>query len=172
MTPRQLYEWTKTDIHTIYFAFSTVLDYEQETNALKERFSNARQVPGTQKLNCIIPNSKHRIVFKPFSFSRNSKEEDALTDTEDLDFEAIVGFVTCIYNDQWSLACVIDTNEEKQEFKVSFLAPHGPSPSFTYLWHPDILTVTSEYILTKVDPITATGNRLIQSEMKEQVTSS
>ncbi|KAJ8885597.1 hypothetical protein PR048_011795 [Dryococelus australis] len=82
---------------------------------------------------------------KPFSFSTLlSKEDTAITKSEDLDFEAIAEFVTCIYNDQWWLTCVINTNEEKQEVKVSFLVPNGRPLTSTYLRHADILTVTSE----------------------------
>ena len=41
--------------------------------------------------------------------------------------------------------------------KLSFLHPAGPSPSFTYPTHPDILVVKNDQILTTVDPVTSTG---------------
>ena len=41
--------------------------------------------------------------------------------------------------------------------KVSFLEPHGPSPSFKYPHIPDTLVVNKTEVLTKVDPKTQTG---------------
>nr|CAD7260079.1 unnamed protein product [Timema shepardi] len=89
----------------------------------------------------------------------SSREAETTTRCDDeLDFTEIVGFVTCLYGDFWWLACVLDSFEDKQEFKVSFLHPHGPAPSnFTYPTVPDILRVHRSSILTTVDPLTATG---------------
>ena len=46
----------------------------------------------------------------------------------ELDIEQIQGFVTCVYQNQWWVACTIQLDEEN--IKVSFLHPHGPSRSF------------------------------------------
>ena len=43
------------------------------------------------------------------------------------------------------------------DVRVNFLHPHGPSPSFSYPHHPDILTVSVEDVLLCADPTTATG---------------
>ena len=50
----------------------------------------------------------------------------------------ITGFITCIYDDQWWVACVLQTGVNG-EVKVSFLHPNGPSRSFRYPHRPDIL---------------------------------
>nr|CAD7571546.1 unnamed protein product [Timema californicum] len=94
-----------------------------------------------------------------YSLLASSREAETTTRCDDeLDFTEIVGFVTCLYGDFWWLACVLDSFEDKQEFKVSFLHPHGPAPSnFTYPTVPDILRVHRSSILTTVDPLTATG---------------
>nr|CAD7567658.1 unnamed protein product [Timema californicum] len=113
-------------------------------------------------LEKIYPGEKlkrSKVLTKLYSFSASSREAETTTRCDDeLDFTEIVGFVTCLYGDFWWLACVLDSFEDKQEFKVSFLHPHGPAPSnFTYPTVPDILRVHRSSILTTVDPLTATG---------------
>nr|CAD7572035.1 unnamed protein product [Timema californicum] len=110
------------------------------------------------------PIKKHRLLEKIYPGEKlkrvtSSREAETTTRCDDeLDFTEIVGFVTCLYGDFWWLACVLDSFEDKQEFKVSFLHPHGPAPSnFTYPTVPDILRVHRSSILTTVDPLTATG---------------
>ena len=74
-----------------------------------------------------------------------------------LALEEIHGFVTCLYDSTWWLGCVLNVNSSSDEIQVSFLHPPGPSPSFVYPSNSDILWVSRQSILTKVDPSTVTG---------------
>ena len=74
-----------------------------------------------------------------------------------LAFDEISGFITCIYENKWWMACVLEKYENNREVKVSFLHPPGPHKSFTYPTKPDILRIASEDVLIKVDPLTETG---------------
>ena len=67
-----------------------------------------------------------------------SSESVHLERSDELTLEEITGFITCIYDDQWWVACVLQT-EVNGEVKVSFLHPNGPSRSFRYPHRPDIL---------------------------------
>ena len=51
---------------------------------------------------------------------------------ETVGMEAISGYVTCIYDTEWCLAFVLETDKENAEVKVTFLHPRGPSCSFKY----------------------------------------
>ena len=59
--------------------------------------------------------------------------------------DEIRGFVVCIYGNEWWLGCVLQINGD--DVRVNLLQPHGPSPSFSYPHHPDILTVSVEDVL-------------------------
>ena len=50
-----------------------------------------------------------------------------------LSLDQIRGFVTCVYDQKWWLACVLETDTEDLEIKVSFLHPNGPAHSFSYI---------------------------------------
>lgn len=70
----------------------------------------------------------------------------------------ITGYVTVKYDSKWWLAYVLDRKEAEDEIKVTFLHPAGPSPSFAYpSGKPDILWISSDEILCKVNPTTPTG---------------
>ena len=73
---------------------------------------------------------------------------------DDLPPEIIAGFVTCLHDGNWWLACVLEVTHE---VKLTFLHPPGPSSSFRYPQSQDIHTIPIENILTLVDPRTRTG---------------
>ena len=71
--------------------------------------------------------------------------------------EEIKGFVTCMYNEEWWVACVLQVSEDSEQVRVSFLHPHGPSQSFKYPARLDILTIPVRDVLTTIDARTAKG---------------
>lgn len=169
MTPRQLYVWAKDNIANINFLYSTTEAYEAEAKILEVRFQEAKLIKGTQQFHSFSPVNETRVLVKSYSFSEESSVEIvSINDTDDnLDIKDIVGFITCEYSDKWWLGCVLGI--EGCEVKISFLEPHGPSPSFKYPQFSDILVVHKSAILTKVDPTTATGRvyQLTESETKK-----
>ena len=86
---------------------------------------------------------------RTFSASTGSKLVKVVTADSELPFYKIKGFVTCVYDGHWWLACVLET---------SFRYPHIP----------DILWVPASNVLTIVDPRTTTGRiyAITQSDSK------
>ena len=76
---------------------------------------------------------------------------------DDICFDDITGFVTCRYDSQWWLGCVLDTSADTEEITISFLHPWSPALSFVYSRNPDLLVTHCTSVLTKVDPTTTTG---------------
>ena len=71
--------------------------------------------------------------------------------------ESIAGFVTCLHEENWWLACVLEVCSDNKEVKLTFLHPHGPSNSFKYPEPQNIHTIPMDDILTLVDPRTRSG---------------
>lgn len=169
MTPRQLYDWAKDNIANIYFLYSTTEAHEAEAKILKDRFKAAKTIRGTQQFHNYRPMNETRVSVKNYSFSEESAIEivSSIDADDDLDVKDVKGFVTCQYLDKWWLGCVLGI--KRCEVKISFLEPHGPSPSFKYPQFADILVVHKSAILTKVDPTTATGRvyQLTESESQK-----
>jgi hypothetical protein len=55
MTPRSLYKWAVVKISLVTFEY--------------ERFRKAGELPGTEKIYCVIPASKYQVQIKVFSES-------------------------------------------------------------------------------------------------------
>ena len=158
MTPRHLFEFCQENITQVKFSYSSTKDYEEESGKLESRFGLIKTLPGTQKLHSFIPNSMHELEVKTFSHSSHSKIASvSIYPSQKNPLENINGYVTVEYDGHWWLACVLAVNQACLEVKVSFLHPAGPSPSFTYPTHPDVLVVKNDQILTTVDPVTSTG---------------
>ena len=80
--------------------------------------------------------------------STTFKTEKVTKQESELAIDDISGYVTCIYDAQWWLAFVLETDKENAEVKVMFLHPQGLSRSFKYPTQQDILVVPLSNILT------------------------
>ena len=114
-----------------------------------------------------VSNSKVRVRF--YSASHTLKEERVTLAKNDLPLESIVGFVTCLCDGNWWLACVLEVIQEDSLVKLTFLHPHGPCSSFKYPQIQDIHTIPIDDIVTLVDPRTRTGR--VYTMSKREITS-
>ena len=168
MTPRQLYEWAVENIPSVKFHYCTVSDYKREELLLKERFEISRTIPGTRKLHSFIPVTRNKVCTKVYSSSSTSKEERVTVQQDELELDEIHGFITCLHKGKWWVGCVLQVNEDSGKVFVRLLHPHGPSSSFYYPAKEKNIEVTLDNVLTKVDPLTDTGQfyTLTQKEIK------
>ncbi len=168
MTPCQLFEWAAENIPTSFFKYCSLDDYKREEILLDRRFQQSRTIPGTQKIYSIISLTRSKVSTKVYSSLTTSKEERVTVLENDLEVEDIKGFVTCVYDDQWWMACVLQVDEDN--VKVSFLHRQGPSRFYKYPARRDILTIPIRYVmLTKVDPRTATGHTYTLTKRTKQL---
>ena len=171
MTPRQLFDWATTGIPSVHFGYCSIKDYAREHHHLEQRFHHSRTIPGTRKLHSFIPTSKSKVRVRSYSASETSRDERVTLRMNDLQPESIAGFVTCLCDGDWWLACVLEISQESGQVKLTFLHPHGPSSSYKYPGNEDIRTVPMDHILTQVDPRTRTG-RVYTLSKKEIKTAS
>ncbi len=157
MTPYQLFEWACGNIPTVIFGYCSIEEYKREQATLERRFVRAQTIPGTRKVHSFVPISKDRLRTRFFSSSTTSKEKRVASSESELPLKQISGFVTCLYDEKWWIACVLQVDADHDEVTVNFLHPHGPSRSFRYPQVQDILSIPMSDILTKVDPRTVTG---------------
>ena len=153
---------------TSFFGYCTTEEYETELVALRQRFEQTRTIPGTQKMHSFIPQSTDTVEIRQYYTSTEFKVQKVTAGDAVLSLDQIRGFVTCVYDQKWLLACVLETDTEDLEVKVSFLCPNEPAHSFRYPCIPDILRVTTTDVLTIVDPRTTTGRvyTITQKESK------
>jgi len=64
---------------------------------------------------------------KSILLSHASKQEKVYTNGEELSPKEISGYVTCVYDNQWWVAYILEIHNDTEEIILSFLHPHGPS---------------------------------------------
>ena len=170
MTPRQLFDWAVINIPSIHFGYCTLSDYEAEERFLQSRFDKTRTIPGTRKFHSFIPVTKSKIAVKTFSSSTVLKTERIFREEDDLPVESISGFVTCLVDRKWWLACVLQLKEDENLVKVTLLHPPGPSQSYRYPKNEHIETVAVRDVLSKVDPRSRSGRVYTLSKQEAKAT--
>ncbi|SMN01563.1 hypothetical protein SPONN_2634 [uncultured Candidatus Thioglobus sp.] len=170
MTPQQLFEWASSNLHAITFEYCSKDDYKREEIHLDERFQRAQTISGTRKIHCfILPLSCNTVRTKLFSSSVVLKDRRVTAMGSQLPLEQISGFVTCCYEEQWWVACVLQLDAEKDEVKVAVLRPHGPANSYKHPSKEQIINIPISRILTSIDPRSASG-RVYTLTKKENMT--
>ena len=101
-----------------------------------------------------MPISDSTVEVKFYSSSDVSRKERA---KNEIPPESIGGFVACVHEENWGLACVLEVCSDITELNLTFLHPHGPSNSFKYPEPQNIHTIPMDDILTLVDPRTRSG---------------
>ena len=119
MTARQLFEWASANIPSVTFEYCTTEEYERQQIFLEERFQKARTIPGTRKLHSYVPISRDKVRTRHFSSSTIYKDVSISLLENELTLEEISGFITCSYDDQWWVACVLQLDSDNETVKVN-----------------------------------------------------
>ena len=169
-TPMDLFIWADDNLPSIKVIFVGKDEIAEEEEKLRPRFADALTVTGTQRLHSFVPvpGSSCMMRVREYSAQTNSDVVKVTRGHDLVNLPDIAGsYITCTYDNQWWLAYVPMVLLESDEANVSFLHPAGPSPSFSFPRRPDTLTIGRKQILTRVEPVTATGRvyRLSSSEM-------
>ena len=167
MTPHQLFDWAYTNIPAVYFGYCSSEDYARVQSSLERRFQLSCTIPGTRKLHSFVPLSNSTVEVRPYSTSDTSRKERVTLVKNANPPESIAGFVTCMYDENWWLACVLGVCSDTNQVKLTFMHPHGPSNSFKLPDPHDINTIPMESILTLVDPRTTRSGRVYSLTKKE-----
>ena len=148
--------------------FCSTEEYERQKIFLQTQFEQTRTIPGTCKLRSSILISKDTLRTRIYSSSTITREDRVTKLPGDLELEEVSGFVTCSYNSQWWLGCVLETHTEEVQISLTLLHPPGPSRSYKYPDVPVIVTLPLTEILIKVCPRNRTGRvyTLTQKETK------
>ena len=121
-----------SNIPAVYFGYCSNEDYKREKNSLEHRFQLSCTIPGTRKFHSFVPILDSTVQVKFYSLSDVSKKERVELAKNEIPSESITGFVTCLHEENWWLACVLEVCSDNKEVKLTFLHPHGPSNSFKY----------------------------------------
>ncbi|KAL5503683.1 hypothetical protein EMCRGX_G010672 [Ephydatia muelleri] len=125
-TPHELFTFCHTQLQGITFKFITTNEWSIEETLLKERFSKAKTIAGTQRLHSFVPVDTTTLQVREYSASYDSRTEAVqVVVSPQVKMCDIKGYVTAIYDGAWWVACVTGSDPEMQEVTLSFLHPRG-----------------------------------------------
>ena len=147
----------RDNVPGVHFCYCSTEEYERQI-FLQTQFEQTRTIPGTCKLHSFIPISKDTLRTRIYSFSTITRENCVTKLPGDLELDEVSGFVTCSYNSQWWLGCVLEMHTKEVQIYLSLFHPPGPSRSYEYPDVPVIVTLPLTEILIKVCPRSQTGH--------------
>ncbi|KAL5468830.1 hypothetical protein EMCRGX_G029952 [Ephydatia muelleri] len=160
-TPKQLYEWAKEAILSTTFEYVDKTEVLTEEDLLHERLESSITIEGTHSYHAYYPldGSTTKLQVKEYSNSLFSEVVKVSDHRDPFHIQSLNSgtYAICIYGDAWWLALVVETFHDRNEAKMKFLHPAGPSPSFSFPIKDDILIMGSTDILMKANPNTPTG---------------
>ena len=168
MTPYQLFEWASKSVPGVIFCYCSMEEYEEQKLYLEERFQKTKTIPGTRKYHSFIPLSKETLIVREYSKSITFSREKVSRGHSEIPIEYVSGFVTCVYQEKWWVACVLKVDNENGEVQVSLLQSSAAASHFQYPKMPVIVTIPVHNLLTRVNPRTATRHiyTLTEKEIK------
>ncbi|KAK0172790.1 hypothetical protein PV328_006064 [Microctonus aethiopoides] len=69
LTPKLLFDWSSQNLPNINIRFSAIQQYDEIKQKLDVRFTNAKPIPATQKIQKVTPLSNYTVEVKPYSDS-------------------------------------------------------------------------------------------------------
>ena len=73
--------------------------------------------------------SKDQELTTSFSFLNEDKVSDAVNSNEDPSENVkALDFVSCYYDNYWWIALILEKVDHKEDSRIKFMHPHGPSP--------------------------------------------
>ena len=159
LTPNKLFEFIRSNLHSINAKFVTVDDWHKEEEFLRAQFLGANTIAGTRKLHSFVPINRSTLEVRNYSCS--SEPSTVIirlqNNVKELHLGTIRGYVAIEYDGLWLLAFVNQVDIERKEVLVNFLYPNGPSASLVHPRQQDLLLVDASDILTTLNPKTLTG---------------
>ena len=131
MIPHQLFDWACTNVPVAYFGYCSNKGYAKERSSLEQRFQLSRTIPGMRKLHSFVRISNSTVEVRHYSATDASRKEGVTLAKNDVPPESIAGFVVCLYEGNWWLACVLEVCSDTKKVKLTFLHPQvGADPGF------------------------------------------
>jgi hypothetical protein len=127
LTPVQFCSWAKEPLPSIHVQYICNSEVEQTRHHVKFRFDNTRTVVGTHQYHAFLPVCSTALIAKKYSKAQDGSVvavAKGRSQSNPIQFEAVRGYVTIVYEDHWWPGCLLDKHEMNEELKITFFHPH------------------------------------------------
>ena len=136
--------------------------YIQKSVAEQEnRFSKFKKLPGMRSFHSIKPMTKENMVqARRHSNSETFSQFPAFKTVGKDEVVSVLSpgqYVAAVYDHQWWLGMILEVDDEHDDYKLRFLHPAGPSPTFHLPQFDDECYVVRDHILLSIAPLNASS---------------
>jgi hypothetical protein len=160
----KMFEFCVTNIKNIQFILVYKIEINEVRSSLQPRFTMGRTLPGTRSFHHFIPIDKYTISFKRMSQQTDVQTFKLVQIPNELVVQQVIynhmDYVACMYDSFWWIGIINKKDEGEGDYKIQFMHPHGPSPSFSWPAREDMCWVPSNHILCTIDPPSTTNGRV------------
>ena len=168
MTPKDLYQFCRTEIKGITFIAVTSNEIEKERAEQETRFMNGHTVAGTRNNHYFVPINEYqlkvgRISGSEYTFIANV---GIMSELDKRDLKLQPGqYVACLYDGFWWIGNIYEVDHKERDALIEFMHPHGITRHFYWPEKKDQCWIPEQHILCQISaPTPASTGRTYKLE--------
>ena len=147
----------KKTILSIHFQVIELQVLEETREFLQQRFAYATTIKGTRSFHNFKPLSATKIATKRINFDENYSyvfdfQQPLCQDPPAAKNVRQGGYVVAIYDNNWYIGFITETDADSGDTKVNFMNPKGPAAYFDFPNHEDVCWIPTSHLLCCIEP--------------------
>ena len=158
MNPDSFYQWCRSNISGIEFAFVSSEEIEEHGCAISDRLSTGRTIPGTRSHHKFVPTLGGLKLFRlsADTLSTMISKEKSASELRHSDLKE-GQYVAVVYDMKWYIGIVEQKCMENEDIYVSFMCCCGPSHNLFWPHWKEESWIPLIHVLTRVSVPTVSG---------------
>ena len=168
LNPDSFYQWCRSNISGIEFAFVSSEEIEEHGCAISDRLSTGRTIPGTRSHHKFVPTLGGLKLFRlsADTLSTMISKEKSASELRHSDLKE-GQYVAVVYDTKWYIGIVEQKCMENEDIYVSFMSCCGPSHNLFWPQRKEESWVPLIHVLTRVSVPTVSGRSGRQYKLDE-----
>ena len=168
LTTKAIFEFCQSEISGITTLFIPSSDINDIRDRMKDRYSNAKTVPGTRSYHEFVLLSINKLGLKRVSeqndYTATFEFGNTTIQSHELQLK-VSQFIACVYDDSPWIGTILEIDEANRDILVKFLHPPLPTRSFHWPEREDKCYIPDTNILSIVKPpVISTGRQYCLSD--------
>ena len=127
----------------------------------ENRFSKFRKIPGMRSFHSFKPITEENMIHaKRYSNAELFDQFLVFKTAGKAEVISVLSpgqYVAAVYDNKWWLGMILQVDNEHDDYKIRFLHPAGPSPTFHWPQFDDECYIVRDHILLSIAPLNASS---------------
>ena len=157
----ELFLWATKEISNITFFFVSKDTIKATIPEQENRFSKFRKIPGMRSFHSFKPITEENMIHaKRYSNAELFDQFLVFKTAGKAEVISVLSpgqYVAAVYDNKWWLGMILQVDNEHDDYKIRFLHPAGPSPTFHWPQFDDECYIVRDHILLSIAPLNASS---------------